>query len=79
LIGHGQSDNYSLATLLEKRRTSKILRGRKYTRRNVNRKMHSAQGVTVMSRDRYKRNVTCWRFVPRRMAQWALNSLLQCL
>jgi len=35
----------------------KTWRGRKYTHRKANRKMHSTQGVTVKSHDTYKRSV----------------------
>jgi len=43
-----------------KRSPYKTQRGRKYTRKNANRKTHSAQGVTVISRDTHIRSVNMW-------------------
>ena len=55
----------------------KTLRGRKYTRRNANRKTHPAQGVTETSRDTYKRSVNMWTVCAQQ--DGSMSSLLQCI
>ena len=60
-----------------KRSPCKTLRGRKYTRRNENRKTHPAQGVTAKSRDTYKRSVNMWTVGAQQHG--SMSSQLQCV
>jgi len=59
-----------------KRNPCKTLRGRKHTRRNANRKMYSAQGVTDKTRHTYKRSVNMWKVCAQ--PDGSMSSLLQC-
>jgi len=67
-----QSDDNSLTALLTKKSTSKIPQGRKYMHRKASRKTHSTNGVNIESCLTYNAVWTCERFVPSRMAQWAV-------
>jgi len=73
----GQSYNNSLATLLKKRSACKNLPGCKHTRSKANRKTHSAQVVTVKSRDAHKRSVNMGTVCAQQ--DGSISSLLQCV
>ena len=62
-LAHGTTDEES---------SSKIPRGHKYIHRKASRKMHSMNSVNIESRVTYNTVWTCERFVPSRMAQWAV-------
>jgi len=66
------SQTTNLLTALLTKRASKIPRGRKYMHRKASRKTRSPNGVNIESRVTYNAVWTCERFVPSRMAQWAV-------
>jgi len=63
---------HSLPAPLMKRASSKVPRGRKHMHRKARRKTHSTNCVNIESRVTYNAVWACERFMPSRMAQWAV-------